>query len=362
VASHRANSRHLAGLPGRLTRRLFTTFHSAPLPVGPATSRTPTAPPKRTEAAALPPARAAKPPYRSTALHFVKTAETGEYPGQRITSPSYGNARKLAGLRCGLVMRRPPTFVWHLAGQANSSLLPSLLSLPVQKPEDRDPAPHDRKPKAARLRALSALSLADWQPGNEAPVQRAEPQSRFATLDRRKPDAGHVLHRADADMYPGCVRAVSFCFGYDARSCASGPTQNCPHSLRPQPHSHLWPSVLRAGPDGWPSTLQPRPGAAHSRPEVRTARPPRPDTTAARLRALSSARTDSGWTSKAGPAETRRLAAEGKRPPAAKASRPAQDIWPGHEGEPTARARWDFASFGAVMKDAPGSSHKSSYM
>jgi hypothetical protein len=79
--------------PRRLTRRLFTAFHSAPLPVGPATSRTPTAPPKRTEAAALPPARAAKPPYRSTALHCVKTAETGDSPGQRITSPSYGNAR-----------------------------------------------------------------------------------------------------------------------------------------------------------------------------------------------------------------------------------------------------------------------------
>ena len=146
MASHRANSRHLAGLPGRLTRRLFTTFHSAPLPVGPATSRTPTAPPKRTEAAALPPARAAKPPYRSTALHCVKTAETGDSPGQRITSPSYGNARKLAGLRCGLVMRRPPKFVWHLAGQANSSLLPFLLSLPEQKPKDRDPAPLDTKP------------------------------------------------------------------------------------------------------------------------------------------------------------------------------------------------------------------------
>ena len=69
----------------------------------------------------------------------MKTAETGDSPGQRITSPSYGNARKLAGLRCGLVMRRPPKSVWHLAGQANSSLLPSLLSLPGQKPEQRDP-------------------------------------------------------------------------------------------------------------------------------------------------------------------------------------------------------------------------------
>ena len=71
----------------------------------------------------------------------MKTAETGDSPGQRITSPSYGNARKLAGLRCGLVMRWPPMFVWHLAGQANSSLLPSLLSLPVQKPETATPRP-----------------------------------------------------------------------------------------------------------------------------------------------------------------------------------------------------------------------------
>jgi hypothetical protein len=118
-------------------------------------------------------------------------------------------------------------------------------------------------------------------------------------------------------MYPRGVRAASFCSG-GAGTKTAPPTQNCPHSLPPQCQSHLWPSVFRAGPNGWPSALQPRPGAAHSRPEVRTARPPRPGTTAARLRALSSARTDSGWTRTAGPAETRRLAAEGKRPPAAK--------------------------------------------
>ena len=86
-------------------------------------------------------------------------------------------------------MRWPPKLVWPLVGQANSSLLPSLLGLPAQKPEDRDPAPHDTKPRAARLRALSPLSLADWRLGKEAPVQRAEPKNRFATLDRRKPDA-----------------------------------------------------------------------------------------------------------------------------------------------------------------------------
>ena len=79
----------------------------------------------------------------SAALHCVKTAETGEFPSRRITGPSSGNARKLAGLRCGPVMRWPPMLVWPLVGQANSSLLPSLLSLPVQKPEQRDPAPRD---------------------------------------------------------------------------------------------------------------------------------------------------------------------------------------------------------------------------
>ena len=177
MASHRANSRHLAGLPGRLTRRLFTTFHSAPLPVSPATSRTPTAPPKRTQAAALPPARAAKPPYRSTALHYVKTAETGDSPRQRITGPSSGNTRKLAGLRCGLVMRWPPKLVWPLAGQANSSFLPPSSACPSRSQKPRPRAPRQ---EARRMRA----------------------------------------------MYPGCVRAVSFCSGYDARSCASGPPQN----------------------------------------------------------------------------------------------------------------------------------------
>ena len=101
-----------------------------------------------------------------------------------------------------------------------------------------------------------------------------------------------------------------------------------------------------------PAALKPRPGAAHYRPEVRTARPPRPDTTAARLRALSSARTDSGWTRMAGPAETRRLAAEGKRPPAAKASRPAQDLVSPARRQTNRERQLEFAPFGAVMKGA----------
>ena len=97
------------------------------------------------------------PPYDSAALHFVKTGETGGSPGQRITGPSFGNARKLAGLRCGPVMRWPPMLVWPLVGQANSSLLPSLLSLPAQKPEQRGP----RDPNNARQTASLSSARTD---------------------------------------------------------------------------------------------------------------------------------------------------------------------------------------------------------
>lgn len=37
-----------------------------------------------------------------------------------------------------------------------------------------------------------------------------------------------------AQKYPGGVRAASLGSGYDARSCASGPAQNRPHSHHPQ--------------------------------------------------------------------------------------------------------------------------------
>jgi len=56
-----------------------------------------------------------------TSFHCVETAETGDSPGHRITGPSSGNARKLAGLRCGPVMRWPPIFVWPLAGHPRPS-------------------------------------------------------------------------------------------------------------------------------------------------------------------------------------------------------------------------------------------------
>ena len=48
----------------------------------------------------------------------------------------------------------PPMLVRPLVGQANSSLLPALLSLPLQKPEKRGP----RAPNNARQTAGIQLS------------------------------------------------------------------------------------------------------------------------------------------------------------------------------------------------------------
>ena len=49
--------------------------------------------------------------------------------------------------------------VWPLVGQANSSLLPSLLSLPVQKPEDRGPrAPYEPRPRQFVIRFVRGVS------------------------------------------------------------------------------------------------------------------------------------------------------------------------------------------------------------
>jgi len=62
---------------------------------------------RRKDAAALPPVRLAMTRSANTALHSAKPTrlagcQTGRSPGHRITGPSSGNARKLAGLRRGL--------------------------------------------------------------------------------------------------------------------------------------------------------------------------------------------------------------------------------------------------------------------
>jgi hypothetical protein len=94
-----------------------------------------------------PQARAAKPPYRSTALHFEKTGETG-FPTPASASPVLAPETLPASLAAAAasVMRWPPILVWPLVGQAKSSLPPPLLSLPAQKPEQRGP----RDPNNAR--------------------------------------------------------------------------------------------------------------------------------------------------------------------------------------------------------------------
>jgi len=129
-AAHR-KSAALASAPTARDSSAFHFAHSAllrsalPVRLGPP-SRSPIAPPSQ-ERAALPPGavrpnavrkdppsaplRSAswKPPRRALPL-----ASEARGPGRRITSPSSGNARcsplrlALAGLRCGLGMRRPP--------------------------------------------------------------------------------------------------------------------------------------------------------------------------------------------------------------------------------------------------------------
>jgi hypothetical protein len=151
----------------------------------------------------------------------VKTAETGEFPGHRITGPSFGNARKLAGLRCGPVMRWPPMLVWPLVGQTNSSLLPSLLRLPVQKPEQRDPALQDTM---------------------------AFPRLR---------ESGQLLLRLRCSFLRVCASA-------ELPALTPPPMSVSPLAVRvPRPGLALTPTPLFTS----------RPDAPHSRPDVRAAKP-----------------------------------------------------------------------------------------
>jgi hypothetical protein len=121
----------------------------------------------------------------SPAFHSVKTAETGT-KGRWRRHPQPAHHQPL--LRKRSQVRWPPLQPGHAlapevslaSGSTGQLVLPPSLSLTVQKPEQRDPAPRD---------------------------------------------AGPV---------PRGVRAASFCSGYGARACAPGPPQNWPHSLPPQ--------------------------------------------------------------------------------------------------------------------------------
>ena len=122
-------------------------------------------------------------------------------------------------------MRWPPMSVWPLVGQANSSLLPFLLSLPAQKPEQRGP----RDPNNAR---------------------------QTASLSSARTDSGWTSTAGPAEAGRLALRRMSV----------------APLAVRVP----RWALRLALLP------FKPRPCATHYRPEVRRARPPRPDTTGAR--------------------------------------------------------------------------------
>ena len=110
--------------------------------------------------------------------------------------------------------------------------------------------------------------------------------------------------------------------------------------------SHLWPSVFRAGPYGLPCCPQ-----ATAWRYTLPARSAKSATPAARYDRRPSIEPNGEDTDRlAGPAPGNKAGA----PACCKASRPAQDLVSLFAGNQTARARWDFAPFGAVMKDAPG--------
>ncbi len=136
-------------------------------------------------------------------------------------------------------MRWPPMLVWPLVGQANSSLLPFLLSLPVQTPEHRAP----RDPIIKRSRRAPGHTLAIGY-------------LRLAIPPRR--ESGQLLLRRRGNEDSAAYTELAALTTAPNVSLTSG-----------RPCSAL-------GLTAHPSTLEPRPGAAHSRPEVRTARPRAP--------------------------------------------------------------------------------------
>jgi len=149
------------------------------------------------------------------------------------------------------------------------------------------------------------------------------------------------------------VRPASFCSAYASPTSEAVAPQNCPHSLPPPTPAP--PLTVRA--PRWASRLTPPPlshgPALHTPGQKWGHRGPRdPITTAARLSALSKLRlTD--W----------RLHAKRPSIQSNRTSRFASLDRRKAPREPApARARLDSAPLGAVMKDAPGSSHKSCYL
>ena len=98
-------------------------------------------------------------------------------------------------------MRWPPMPVWPLVGQANSSLLPSLLGLPAQKPEQRGPRdPTNRDPAScAPLRSGCVMKDAsDSQPQELLSV--VPPRCRIPLT--REPLGKRVPAASSQDLLP----------------------------------------------------------------------------------------------------------------------------------------------------------------
>ena len=100
-----------------------------------------------------------------------------------------------------------PKLVWPLAGQANSSLLPSLLSLPVQKPEQRGPRdPTNRDPASYdSLRSVCVMKDAsDSQPQEQLYVAAQRPHRRPLTQDPRCWRPLNITASCGRTVWPAC--------------------------------------------------------------------------------------------------------------------------------------------------------------
>ena len=177
----------------------------------------------------------ADPLLRSVTHRCTKPARQAIPPGQRITGPSSGNARGLAGLRCGLGHALAPkaSLVSGRAGQ----LVPAPLPPQPARPEasrSRPRAPrHEAKarqtpsPQRAETRRLAGRD-------REAPDHRVEPDEpvRPAGPAPARCWTCNPTREVGSRHVPRGVRAASFCSSGTGTKTAP-PTQNWPHSLPP---------------------------------------------------------------------------------------------------------------------------------
>lgn len=174
--------------------------------------------------------------------HFV-IARSAHTPGHGITDPCPPAHRSYSAGGCGSVMPWPP-----------------ILACPPRTTQSRPPRNADSRDPSGRLRVMRGRHE------NAHPTKRARLPTSAQPGDGSPPGpSGCTLSRAT-----------------EAGRLALEKISVTPLAVR----APRW--ALRLAPGGRPQgPPKPRPCAAHSRPEVRT---PRPNTTAARLRALSKRR------------------------------------------------------------------------